>query len=199
MSTKNTIIKRIFDFTAALCCLIVFGWLILLCFILSTIIHKSNGFYLQERIGKNGKQFKIYKLKSMKKIKGFDATTTLENDPRVTKFGNFIRKTKIDELAQIINVLKGDMSLVGPRPTVLSDYEKMNSTQKRRFEVPPGITGLAQVNGNTSLQWPERIKLDLEYIDKASLFFDIKIIFKTILLILNNKAETHPSTDNEWE
>lgn len=193
------ILKRLFDLSVAIFCLIVFGWLIIICFILSTIIHRSNGFYLQERMGKNAKPFKIYKLKSMKKIAGYDSATTLEKDPRVTAFGNFIRKTKIDELPQIINVLFGQMSIVGPRPTVRSDYERMSEAQKKRFEVSPGITGLAQINGNTSLQWPDRILLDIEYIETQSFILDWKILFKTIAMVFTNNAETHPASEDEWK
>ena len=191
--------KRLFDFIVSLLIVIILGWLIILCFVISSIVHKSNGFYLQERIGKKEKRFYIFKLKSMNKIKGYESTITTKNDPRVTKFGSFLRKTKLDELPQVINVLLGSMSLVGPRPTVESDYKRMITEQKMRFNVKPGITGLAQVNGNTSMLWPERIDLDLEYIEKRTFFLDIKIILETISLVLTNTAETHPASDDEWE
>ncbi len=195
----SQLLKRVFDFVFSLLILVFFGWVILLCFIISSIVHKSNGFYLQERIGKNEKPFKIFKLKSMKKIKGYNSTITVKDDPRVTKFGNFLRKTKLDELPQVINVLLGTMSIVGPRPTVASDFERMTTHQRQRFKVKSGITGLSQVSGNTSMQWPERINLDIEYINKWTFLLDIKIIIKTINLILTNKAETHPVSDDEWE
>jgi lipopolysaccharide/colanic/teichoic acid biosynthesis glycosyltransferase len=154
---------------------------------------------MQKRIGKGEKSFFIFKLKSMKKIEGYDSTITTQNDPRVTKFGHFLRKTKLDELPQVLNVLFGSMSLVGPRPTVASDFERMSPKQRKRFTVKSGITGLAQVNGNTSMLWPERIDLDVEYIENWTFFSDIKIILKTVSLILTNNAETHPISDDEWE
>lgn len=196
---KFKLLKRVFDIITSLFIILVFGWVILICFIISAIVHKSNGFYMQKRIGKGEKSFFIFKLKSMKKIEGYDSTITTQNDPRVTKFGHFLRKTKLDELPQVLNVLFGSMSLVGPRPTVASDFERMSPKQRKRFTVKSGITGLAQVNGNTSMLWPERIDLDVEYIENWTFFSDIKIILKTVSLILTNNAETHPISDDEWE
>ena len=126
-------------------------------------------------------------------------TVTIAKDPRVTPIGNFLRKWKLDEVPTLWNVLKGDMSLVGPRPTVKMDVEKMNTKQRYRHSVLPGLTGLAQINGNTSLDWPKRIKYDIEYIENRRFILDIIIILRTILLILSRNIETHPSRDTEWE
>lgn len=191
--------KRILDILMSVVLLIILGWLILIFVIISGIIHKSNGIYKQARVGKYEKVFTVLKIQSMNVIKGFTSTVTTEYDPRVTRYGNFIRKFKIDELPQIINILNGTMSLVGPRPTVQEDAARMNIRQKKRFNAKPGLTGLAQINGNTALTWPERIEYDLEYITNQSFLLDLKIICKTFLLIISNKAETHPKYDNEWE
>jgi len=192
-------IKRILDITLSLTFLIFFGWILVILIIISNIIHHSNGIYKQVRVGKNLKQFNLYKIKSMKSIEGYESLVTLKNDPRVTKYGNLLRKLKIDELPQIINVLLGDMSIVGPRPTVVEDTNLMNNKQLKRFEVRPGLTGLAQINGNTSLSWPKRIEYDIEHVNNQTIKLDLAIIFKTILLILTNKAETHPKYDDEWK
>ena len=192
-------LKRLIDIIAFLFVFFFLGWFLLLMIIISSIIHNSFGIFTQHRIGKNEKPFNIYKIKTMKNISGFNGNTTLKNDPRVTLFGNFLRKYKIDEFLQIFNLLNGSMTCVGPRPTVREDYERMSEQQRKRFEVKPGLTGLAQISGNTNISWPERIKLDIEYIDKMSFRLDFMIVMKTIYYILFSKIETHPQTDDEWK
>jgi len=157
--------------------------------------------YRQKRIGKNEKLFNLYKFRTMFQVHPEDnpGSVTVRNDPRVFLGGNFLRRFKIDELPQLLNVLEGSMSLVGPRPTVYEDYEKMNSEQRRRFEVRPGITGLAQISGNTALPWQKRIKYDLKYIENQSVWLDLRILFHTAYLVFTGKAETHPPGDDEWE
>jgi undecaprenyl phosphate N,N'-diacetylbacillosamine 1-phosphate transferase len=135
----------------------------------------------------------------MRSVLGMVSSTTTKNDPRVTRVGNVLRKTKIDELPQLLNVLNGTMSLVGPRPTVAEDVARMDATQRRRCDVRPGITGLAQVSGSTALSWPERIKYDLQYVDNVSLLLDIQILLKTVALLLTMRAETHPASADEWD
>lgn len=191
--------KNLFDTVFATIILLVFGWVILICALVAYFDTGLSGFYLQKRIGKKGHEFLIYKIRTMRLVKGFDSTVTTKKDPRVSTIGNFFRKFKLDELPQIINVLKGEMSLVGPRPTVKADFDKMSVKQKKRFLVKPGITGLAQVEGNTSLSWPDRIKLDIKYIDELSFWNDFKILFRTIKLIITNRAETHPYGEDEWQ
>jgi len=134
----------------------------------------------------------------MKKEADKLGSTTFKDDERIFKAGRFLRKYKIDELAQIFNVLKADMSIVGPRPTVLDDYKKMSDTQKKRSDVVPGLTGLAQISGNTFLTWPERIKLDLEYIEKQNFFYDLNIIVKTFIMILSDKIDSDTNDGGEW-
>lgn len=157
-------------------------------------------FFRQTRVGLNGAEFSLLKFRSMHSEATAlpNAATTRRADPRVFPGGETIRKYKLDELPQLVNVLRGDMSLVGPRPTVRKDHDRMMPQQRRRVSVRPGLSGLAQISGNTSLSWPERIVLDLEYIDTLSLWTDIRIILRTVGLILAGRADTHPSSDDEW-
>ena len=156
-------------------------------------------FFKQTRVGLHGKPFDLYKFRTMD-ISGVTsaASTTLRDDKRIFPGGAFLRRYKIDELPQVINILVGDMSVVGPRPTVSADFERMNEEQRKRVSVKPGLTGLAQVSGNTELSWPDRIRLDLCYISKLSLFLDIKLIFITVFQVVSGRADTHPKTDDEW-
>lgn len=157
-------------------------------------------FFRQARIGLNGAEFSLLKFRSMHSEAAAlrNAATTRRADPRVFRGGETIRKYKLDELPQIVNVLRGDMSVVGPRPTVREDYDRMTPQQRRRASIRPGLSGLAQISGNTSLSWPERIVLDLEYIDTLSFWNDIRIILRTFGLIFTGRADTHPANDDEW-
>lgn len=154
--------------------------------ILSCAILFSMGspiFFKQERIGKNNKPFIMYKFRTMREPK--DGENRLLSDAdRVTKLGTFLRKTSLDELPEIINVIKGEMSLVGPRPLLDLHLELFDENQKRRHDVKPGMTGLAQVMGRQSLSFTQRTNLDIKYVDNLSLWLDIKIIVKTILVVL---------------
>lgn len=153
--------------------------------ILSCIVFLSMGFpilFKQERIGKNNKPFIMYKFRTMREPK--DGENRLLSDAdRVTKVGVFLRKTSLDELPEIINVIKGDMSLVGPRPLLDLHLELFDEHQKRRHEVKPGMTGLAQVMGRQSLTFKQRTDLDVEYVKNLSFWLDVKIIFKTVLVV----------------
>ena len=192
--------KRLLDIIGALSGLAVFSPV----FLLAVVIIKrgSHGpvLYTQERIGLGGKLFKLYKFRTM--VTGAESigpgTVSVQNDPRVFRGADFLRKFKIDELPQLLNVLNGTMSLVGPRPTVPQDFARMDATQRRRVEVRPGLTGLAQVSGNTGLSWPRRIKFDLMYVEEHNLLLDIGIMAQTAWLIVTNRAETHPVGDDEW-
>lgn len=157
-------------------------------------------FFRHARVGRDGAEFSLLKFRSMQVNAAAirNAATTRCGDPRVFPGGETIRKYKLDELPQFFNVLIGDMSVIGPRPTVREDYDRMSSEQRRRVSVRPGLSGLAQIGGNTSLSWPERIALDLEYIDTLSVWNDIKIIIGTIGLVFSGRADTHPATDDEW-
>ena len=139
--------------------------------------------FKQERLGLNGKVFKIYKFRSMCVDAEKGGVYEKKGDSRVTKVGKLIRKTSIDELPQFVNILKGDMSLIGPRPALTYHpwpYNEYIEEQKRMFYVRPGVTGWAQVNGRKEVEWPRRIELNVEYVEKMSLYFDLMIFFKTI-------------------
>lgn len=176
--------KRVIDFTVVLCALLII-WPILL--IITVWLHFANkgagAFFLQERPGKGGKIFRVIKFKSMTDEK--DATgNLLPNEKRITKVGAFIRKTSIDELPQLFNVLKGDMALIGPRPLLPEYLPLYSKEQVRRHDVRPGITGWAQCHGRNAISWTEKFKLDVWYVDHCSFLLDLKIIFITIKKVL---------------
>lgn len=140
-------------------------------------------FFTQDRVGKDGKVFKIVKFRTM--LEAYDKFgEPLSDKERVTSFGNFLRSTSLDELPELINVLKGDMSLVGPRPLLVEYIDLYSKEQFRRHEVRPGMTGWAQVNGRNNLNWDEKFKMDVDYVDNMNLLLDIKILFLTIFKVL---------------
>lgn len=180
--------KRVLDLLISTIALLLIGWLLILIAICLAIANKGAGaFFLHERPGKDGKLFKVIKFKSMTDEKDAEGNL-LPNEQRVTKVGKFIRKFSIDELPQLINVFKGDMSLVGPRPLVPRYLKLYSPEQARRHEVRPGITGWAQVNGRNSITWTEKFKLDVWYVDHCSFLLDIKIIWKTIINVITGKG-----------
>ena len=192
------IFKRILDVLISLIILGLFGWMIFLLIIISTVDTRAFGLYQQIRIGYHGKEFSIFKIRTMRRLIGYNSFTTTSHDPRITKLGMVFRRYKIDELPQVLNVLLGQMSFVGPRPTVREDFLKMDAIQKQRNTVRPGITGLAQINGNTYLSWPERIKFDIIDLDELSFSQDLSIVWNTVRLILKNKVHTDPKDSDEW-
>lgn len=200
----KTIIKRLIDFCIVLCALL-FLWPILL--LISIFLHFSNHgagvFFTQLRPGKNGKIFKLIKFKSMTDERDADGDL-LPDARRLTKIGRFIRSTSLDELPQLINVLKGDMSLIGPRPLLPEYLPLYSKEQARRHEVRPGITGWAQVHGRNAISWQEKFKLDVWYVDHCSFTVDLKIIWLTIKKVVvregisSSTSETmEPFTGNE--
>ena len=187
--------KRVVDFILVLLVLLVI-WPILL--IITIWLHFANkgagAFFFQDRPGYKGKIFKVIKFKTMTDERDAEGNMLPDND-RITKVGSFVRSNSIDELPQLVNVLKGDMALVGPRPLLPQYLSLYNREQKRRHDVRPGITGWAQVNGRNTISWAEKFKLDVWYVDHISLALDIKIIFKTVMNVLarkdiNQSAET---------
>ena len=179
--------KRLFDFVISLLALICISPILLIIIIVLHFANKGAGvFFYQERPGKDGKLFKVIKFKSMTDEKDENGNL-LPNDQRVTKIGRFIRKFSIDELPQLINVLKGDMALIGPRPLLVRYLELYTPEQARRHEVRPGLTGWAQVHGRNNISWAEKFKLDVWYVDHCSLWVDIKIIFMTIKSVIAGK------------
>ncbi len=181
-----SILKPFFDRLTAFAVLIIASPVLVLSVILLWFANKGNVWFLQERPGKDGKIFKVIKFKTMTDERDAQGNL-LPDDRRLTAVGKFVRKTSLDELPQMINVLKGDMSIVGPRPLLVEYLPLYNQQQRRRHEVKPGITGWAQVNGRNTLNWPERFVCDVWYVDRISFALDIKILFLTIVKVF--KAE----------
>jgi exopolysaccharide biosynthesis polyprenyl glycosylphosphotransferase len=189
--------KRIIDIVGSVIGLVLCIPVIIIVAILMKIEEPTGPiFFAQTRVGQNGKEFKMFKIRSMcidaeerlmellihNEIEG--AMFKMKNDPRITKVGKFIRKTSIDELPQLWNVLKGEMSLIGPRPPLVREFEEYSLYDKQRLLFKPGCTGLWQVSGRSEIGFDEMVELDIEYIEKASLYLDLKILLKTIIVIL---------------
>ena len=179
----NLFLKRAIDIISSSLGLIILSPVLLIVAILIRLNLGSPIFFTQDRVGKDGKIFKMIKFRTM-----LDATDKwgepLPDEERLTPFGKLLRSTSLDEFPELINVFKGDMSLVGPRPLLVEYIELYSKEQWRRHEVRPGITGWAQVNGRNAIGWSERFKLDVEYVDNQSLFMDIKILFMTVLKVV---------------
>jgi lipopolysaccharide/colanic/teichoic acid biosynthesis glycosyltransferase len=195
MKFYTIVIKRLFDFLAALVGLVIVSPLLLTLIIVLIIANNGKPFFYQLRAGKNGKLFTIMKLKTMNDKTDEDGNL-LPVIHRITKVGDFCRKYSLDEIPQLINVLKGDMSLVGPRPLLQSYLELYNERQHRRHEVVPGITGWAQVNGRNAISWEEKFELDVHYVDNQSFLLDLRIIFMTINKVINRKDINNSDTDD---
>lgn len=181
--------KRFFDFIISLFAIVILSPILLIVSLLIKTDDKGPVLFKQKRGGYKQEHFNIYKFRTMvlnaEKI-GLGYKTE-ENDHRITKIGVILRKYSLDELPQLFNVLKSDMSIVGPRPALTVQTDVYNDYQKKRLEVKPGITGLAQINGRNSLTWDERIKWDVEYVEKKSFLFDTKIIIKTVLILFKKE------------
>ena len=176
--------NRGFDFFIVLCVLLVIWPFLLIITILLIIFNEGAGaFFFQERPGYKGKPFKIIKFKTMNEKKGPDGNL-LPDIQRITKFGSFIRNTSIDELPQLINVLKGDMALIGPRPLLMQYLPLYSKEQMRRHDVRPGITGWAQCHGRNNLTWTKKFELDVWYVDHVSLKTDLEVIFTTVIKVI---------------
>ena len=188
-------LKRLLDFTISLIVLIVLSPVILATCLILLYVNKGRPFFFQDRPGMNEMKIRIIKFKSMTDEK--DSSGNLLPDvERMTAFGNFIRKSSIDELPQLINVLKGDMSLVGPRPLLFKYIPLYSAEQCKRHNVKPGITGWAQVNGRNSISWTEKFNLDVYYVENISLMLDVKILWLTFLKVIKsegvNQTEDRP-------
>ena len=187
--------KRIFDFIISLFAVIILSPLIIIIYIILFAVYRSSPIFFQDRPGKKEKNIRIIKFKSMTDER--DAAGNLLPDiQRLTKAGIFCRKYSLDELPQLLNVLKGDMSLVGPRPLLYKYLPLYNDEQRRRHEVRPGITGWAQVNGRNSISWQQKFQYDVYYADNVSLLLDIKILWLTVLKVFKkegvNQSEERP-------
>lgn len=179
--------KRLIDVVVAAVALLLIGWLLLL---VAAFLHFANkgagAFFLQERPGKDGKIFRIIKFKTMTDERDAEGNL-LPDEQRLTRVGRFVRSTSIDELPQLLNVLKGDMSLIGPRPLLVQYLPLYTPEQARRHEVRPGITGWAQVHGRNAISWQEKFKLDVWYVNHCTLGTDLKVIWLTFVNVLKRQ------------
>jgi exopolysaccharide biosynthesis polyprenyl glycosylphosphotransferase len=198
-STLYKVSKRALDVIASFLGLVILSPILLIVAILIKLESKGPAIFSQSRIGLNGKEFKMYKFRSMvqnaeelkeklaKQNEMSGPMFKMKNDPRVTKVGKFIRKTSIDELPQLLNILKGDMTLVGPRPSLPREVEKFESWMLKRLEVKPGLTCYWQVSGRNNIDFYEWMKLDLKYVNDMGFWLDIKLIFKTVTVLFGDK------------
>jgi lipopolysaccharide/colanic/teichoic acid biosynthesis glycosyltransferase len=162
---------------------------------------RGSAFYRQRRVGRNGVPFDLWKLRTM--VPGAEemgaGIYVLEGDPRITRVGRLLRRLSLDELPNLLNVITGEMSIVGPRPTIQEQVDRYTERQRRRLEVKPGITGWAQVNGRTSLPWPKRIELDIWYVEHRSLWLDLRILGRTVMLLVSGKGLYSEDRYQGWE
>lgn len=180
--------KRLLDILISGAALLLIGWLLILIALLLHFVNKGAGaFFLQDRPGKDGKIFKVIKFKTMTDERDSEGNL-LPNEKRVTKLGKKLRAMSLDELPQLVNVFKGDMSLIGPRPLVPRYLKLYSPEQARRHEVRPGITGWAQVNGRNSITWTEKFKLDVWYVDHCSFILDLRIVRMTIINVITGNG-----------
>src|SRR5690606_7491712 len=179
--------KRFFDFCSALIGLIILSPIFILVVIGLYFVNNGKPFFFQARPGKDERIFKIVKFKTMNDKKDVQGNL-LSDAERLTPIGAFVRKTSLDEIPQLINVLKGDMSLIGPRPLLPQYLSLYNAEQKRRHEVRPGITGWAQVNGRNAISWKRKFELDVEYVDNLSLLMDLKVFFTTFKKVFKSEG-----------
>lgn len=204
MKMKNSqtfytvVLKRIFDIFLSLLGIILLSWLYI---ILYFLIGKKLGkpiLFKQERTGKNGKIFTMYKFRTMRNA--FDASgELLSDDERMTTFGSKLRSLSLDELPELFNILKGDMSVIGPRPLLPKYLPRYSKEQYKRHDVKPGLTGLAQVNGRNAISWEKRFEFDVEYTEKVSFFYDLKIFFMTIKTVFVREGISSEGTSTMEE
>ena|SRR5215216_116104 len=180
--------KRAFDILVSLVLLLILSWLLAAIGIGIRLSSPGPVIYRQLRAGKDGHPFTLFKFRSMHTSTAVQTHETWKGDSRVFLLGRFLREYHLDELPQLWNVLVGDMSLVGPRPTLLSQVERYTSHERGRLKVRPGITGLAQVSGNNELDWDQRIEVDLEYVEHASFLLDLRILWRTLRTVLRKEG-----------
>lgn len=182
-------IKRIIDFCLGLIALIILSPLLLVLIVLGTVFMRGNPFFTQKRPGKDEKIFKLIKFRTMDNRKDADGNL-LPDEVRLNGYGKFLRSTSLDELPELVNIVKGDMAIVGPRPQLVRDMVFMTQEQRKRHSVRQGLTGWAQVNGRNAISWENKFKYDLEYVDKVSFLFDVKIIFMTVASVFKRDGIT---------
>ena len=182
-------IKRFLDFFLSLCALLVLSPFLVLFTLIGWVVMKGNPFFTQDRPGKDEKVFKLIKFRTMT-CETDKKGELLPDEMRLTKYGKFIRSTSIDELPELINILKGDMSIIGPRPLLVKYLSLYNAEQKQRHLVRPGLTGLAQVNGRNTVSWEEKFAYDVEYVHNITFVGDLKILFKTVAAVFAREGIT---------
>lgn len=186
--------KRFLDFILSLTALIVLFPVLLILTVIGAFAMKGNPFFVQPRPGKKGKNgkeriFKLIKLRTMSNAKDKEGNL-LPDEVRLNKYGRFLRSTSLDELPELLNILKGDMSIVGPRPLLVKYLPRYTETQRRRHDVRPGLTGYAQINGRNAISWEERFAYDVEYVDNITFIGDVKIIFATVKAVFKRSGIT---------
>lgn len=179
--------KRVIDFTLSLCALLVLSPVLLLLTVLGAIKMKGNPFFTQERPGKNEKIFKLIKFRSMTCEKDANGEL-LPDEERLTKYGKLLRSTSLDELPELINILIGDMSIVGPRPLLVKYLPYYSQEQKKRHNVRPGLTGYAQAHGRNGVSWDQKLQMDVDYVENITFFGDVKIILDTVRVVLKREG-----------
>ncbi len=187
--------KRAIDFIVAAIVLVIISPGLIIVYLVVKADSEGHFFFMQERLGLNGNVFKVYKVRTMTFENDVDDGEIYEGHDEVTRVGEFLRRYKLDELPQLLNVLKGDMSLVGPRPGTPSKIPELNEDGHFRLLVRPGLTGLAQINGNIYLSWQQRWKYDRQYVTNLGFWLDMRIIFKTFLIILHGEKKFLKETD----
>lgn len=178
-------IKRFFDIVSSFLALVILLPLMLILTIVGTFVMKGNPFFTQQRPGKDEKIFRLIKFRTMTNAKDKDGNLLPDAD-RLTKYGEFLRTSSLDELPELFNIIKGDMSVIGPRPLLVKYLPRYNEHQHRRHEVRPGLSGWAQVNGRNTVSWEDKFNMDVEYVENYSMFMDIKILFMTIVNVLKH-------------
>lgn len=196
---KNSV-KIFFDFTASFIGLIILSPILIIISICLCISNKGNPFFFQKRPGKNGRIFEIIKFRTMNNRRDLNGNLLRDAD-RLTDFGSFVRRTSLDEMPQLINVLRGEMSIVGPRPLLPKYLHLYNQCQKRRNEVKPGITGWAQINGRNTISWDQKFTLDTWYVDHQDFLLDFKILLTTVKKVFISEGITQKGhvTSDEFE
>lgn len=189
-------IKRILDIISSLLAIIILSPLLGVLTVIGAFEMKGNPFFTQERPGKDEKIFKLVKFRTMTNAKDKDGNLLSDAD-RLTKYGKFLRNTSLDELPELFNILKGDMSVIGPRPLLVQYLPYYTEKEKHRHDVRPGLTGLAQVNGRNSLDWEHRFECDVEYVENLSFFSDVKILLKTIQKVIQRSDVAEDTNETE--
>ena len=179
--------KRLFDFLLALFALLILWPILLVLAVIGAIVMEGNPFFTQQRPGKDERIFKLIKFRTMTNAKDADGNL-LPDEKRLVKYGKFLRSTSLDELPELLNILKGDMAIVGPRPLLVRYLPLYNEEQKHRHDVRPGLTGYAQVHGRNAISWEEKFKMDVEYTRNITLLGDVKIIFGTVRAVFKREG-----------